>query len=80
MLPTFKPGTILLGAAKYLVKPKVGLPVVIKKDLFMIKRVKKIDKNGVWVEGDNKTASNDSRQFGYLKPNQIQAVIFMRLR
>lgn len=81
MLPAFKAGVILLGAAKYLVKPKVGLPAVVKRDdLLMIKRIKKIDSNGIWVEGDNISASGDSRNFGYIKPKNIQAVIFMRVR
>jgi hypothetical protein len=79
MMPTFRPGSVLVGAATYLLKPKVGLPVVIKTNRRMLKRVKKINNQGLWVEGDNQ-ASNDSRHFGYIKPRNIQAVIFMRLR
>jgi phage repressor protein C with HTH and peptisase S24 domain len=79
MLPTFKPGAILVGAHWRLIKPKIGMPVVIKKDRALVKRIKKIDSNGIWVEGDNKVASTDSRTFGYIKPKEIEAIIFMRL-
>jgi hypothetical protein len=79
MLPTFRPGTILLGAHWGLVKPKVGIPVVIKTDRMLIKRIKKMDSNGIWVEGDNKESSTDSRKFGYIVRKDITAVIFMKL-
>jgi hypothetical protein len=80
MLPTFSPGTILVGAASYILKPKAGLPVVFNhKGRTYIKRLKKLNSKGAWVEGDDKTSSTDSREFGYIKPDKIQAVVFMRL-
>ncbi len=32
---------------------------------------------GLWVEGDNKAESTDSRHFGYLKPNEIVGVFLI---
>lgn len=44
-----------------------------------IKRIRKIDNTGIWMEGDNKQGSTDSRHYGYLKPKDVQAVVFLRL-
>ncbi len=80
MLPTFKSGTVLVGAATYILKPKIGLPVVFRHgNRIYIKRIKKTSRNSSWVEGDNKDLSNDSRSFGYVSSNSIMAVIFFRL-
>ncbi len=77
MQPTFKPGDLLLGSA--LVTPKVGHPVVLKRQPLSIKRIKKLNAQGVWLEGDNSSQSSDSRQYGYVNDKDIESVIFMKL-
>lgn len=32
---------------------------------------------GLWVEGDNKAESTDSRQYGYLKPSEVVGVFLI---
>jgi hypothetical protein len=71
MLPTLKPGQDILSFNwAYLGKePKIGDIVILKfegKDL--VKRVKKIDGEKVFVEGDNK---EDSLEVGQVDKSQI---------
>ncbi len=44
-----------------------------------IKRIRKINEHGVWVEGDNKQGSTDSRHYGYIQPKDVKAIVFLRL-
>ncbi len=58
------------------------------RDVLQVKRVTKIDATGgisgdefgIWVEGDNKDASTDSRHWGALKPVEIVGVLLIRYR
>jgi len=58
------------------------------RDVLQVKRVTKIDATGgisgdefgIWVEGDNKEASTDSRQWGALKPVEVVGVSLLRYR
>lgn len=77
MTSAIKPGAFLLGSAW--LKPKAGHVVVVKREPLSIKRVKKIEGEKAWLEGDNKDASTDSRHYGYVEINDIKAVIFMKL-
>ncbi|MEI6038908.1 MAG: S26 family signal peptidase [Actinomycetes bacterium] len=89
MLPKYRDGRILLfqGAPTnehLLAKPAVllGRIVLVDRDsypgIFFIKRVTKVDSQGIWVEGDNLEASTDSRKWGYLQPHEIVAVAFRK--
>lgn len=49
------------------------------KSIYHIKRISKIDEHGVWVEGDNKQGSTDSRHYGYIQPKDIKGIVFLRL-
>lgn len=77
MRPVLKPGNLLLGSG--LIKPKSGHVAVVKRKPLSIKRIKKINSRGVWLEGDNAAASTDSRSYGYVGKRDIEAVIFMKL-
>ena len=77
MSPTLKPDSVLLGSK--LIKPKPGHVSVIDRSPVSIKRIKRIDDEGIWVEGDNSEASTDSRDYGYIDPKAIKAIVFMKL-
>jgi len=63
---------------------RVGSIVLIQRDsrdFMQIKRVTEIYPNGdIWVEGDNKEASTDSRSWGALQKHQVKAVMLVRYR
>ena len=87
MSPTYIDGDWLLfrrlravSAAQRL----VGKVVVIEREsypgILLIKRVMRADENGLWVEGDNKDASTDSRTWGLLAPRDIAGRVLIRYR
>lgn len=46
-----------------------------KPDLRMIKRLRRCDAAGLWLEGDNPAESSDSRQLGWIKPEEMIGVV-----
>ncbi len=74
MLPTLTSGDTLIGSAR--VRPRVGRIVVLnQRGRSIIKRVVRIERDQIWIEGDNAAASTDSRQFGYIDSDKVEAVI-----
>ena len=41
----------------------------------MIKRLRWSDANGFWLEGDNPDKSTDSRQLGWIDPDNLIGVV-----
>ena len=89
MSPTHNDGDWLLFKALSPVavgKPLrlVGKVVVIEREsypgIYFIKRVIRVDKTGLWVEGDNSEASTDSRQWGSISPAEIVGMILLRYK
>mgnify|MGYP002880316039 FL=1 len=79
MSPTFKNGDILI--LEELIDQKISPgdiilfyhPYISKKKL--VKRVKNITVDGnIFIEGDNKKSSSDSRSFGYINKQSIIAL------
>lgn len=63
MLPALAPGEWLL--VRRGVRPRPGAVVVVRRpERLVVKRVVRRDEQGWWVEGDNASASDDSRVFG----------------
>ena len=73
MRPTLEPGQLLLGWRWG--RAKVGDIVVAGYGRPLVKRLAALAESGVWLAGDNPTASTDSRHFGHLSPELIEAVI-----
>lgn len=74
MLPTFRPGTVVLGL-KWL-RPHPGSVVVAERDgLEIIKRVGEVGRQGFYLLGDNPAESTDSRTYGWFAPGSIKSVI-----
>jgi len=52
----------------------------LEDDFLQIKRVIHVNESGIWVEGDNKAQSTDSRTWGYLSPKEIIGIYILRYR
>ena len=80
MFPTFKDGDSVFFEIFNDHKIKINDIIVcehpFKTDFNIIKRVIKIKKNKLFVEGDNKdvSCSEDSHNFGYININKVIAI------
>lgn len=80
MEPTLKQNQIVIVSSipYFFRKPKIGDVVVLKRQKYIIKRIAAIKKEQVFVIGDNKKESNDSRHFGWIgKDNILGKVIYI---
>ena len=85
MLPNFKEGDFILAEKfSYLFsKPKENDVIVLKhphNSKFLLKRISKAINGAVFVEGDNKTESEDSRQFGPVSKSHVVGKVLMHVR
>lgn len=82
MLPTFRSGDWLLVA--WADTFRIGDVIVIEREerpgVFLIKRVERNDDGKYWVEGDNKSISTDSREWGAVAEIEIVGRVVTRLR
>lgn len=63
-------------------RPKVGDIIVLKHNMspfIFCKRIKKIINDDIWVEGENKEHSIDSRKFGFIKRKNIIGRVLFKL-
>jgi phage repressor protein C with HTH and peptisase S24 domain len=78
MEPSYKEGDLVLGLCWF--TPKPGQVVILKTDQrYLIKRIIRLEPGQVWVEGDNKAASTDSRTKGLYSTSEIEAKAVARL-
>jgi nickel-type superoxide dismutase maturation protease len=78
MEPTYRAGDVLIGSSWR--RLKLGRVIVAHTDKPLIKRLTKIEDNKLWLEGDNSQQSTDSRSFGWISRNQLDAVIIGRIK
>ncbi len=69
MHPTLRHGQLVLVSERCYQRraPRAGEVALLThphRDLTLVKRVIRVDDQGVWVEGDNPPESEDSRHFG----------------
>jgi phage repressor protein C with HTH and peptisase S24 domain len=75
MMPVLPPSTLVIGF-KTFKKPKPGQIIIFTHEgKEKIKRVEKVEKNKVYVTGDNQADSSDSRQFGWVTNDEVIARI-----
>jgi len=73
MHPTLRHGQLLVGSRRR--APEPGDIIVIYRHQPLIKRLVRVEPAGYWIEGDNPPGSTDSRNFGYIEPKYLDAVI-----
>src|SRR5687768_14403793 len=83
MSPTFQPGDKLFVSKFYyrIFAPKVNDIVIVKDPRdgkLLLKRIKKITKQGYYIVGDNPKTSTDSRAFGEIDRNKIVGRVLFR--
>lgn len=85
MLPAFKSGDLVLvnRLAYFFGLPKVGDLVILKRQKYIIKRIAKInpsaDGKKIFVVGDNKKESTDSRNFGWINKKEIIGKVMLKI-
>jgi len=89
MSPTYNDGDWLLFKdirqhSERSLQSLIGKVVVIEREsypgILFIKRVIRADGSGVWVEGDNKAASTDSREWGAITPPEVIGRVLLRYK
>jgi len=78
MLPTYQPGDVLITWSWF--RPRVGQVVISSHERNLVKRIREISGRAVWLEGDNRAASTDSRQFGPVDVKQISSRVVARVK
>jgi phage repressor protein C with HTH and peptisase S24 domain len=85
MAPTFNEGDWLLFIGlRANLESLVGKVVLIRRrsgagsDFLAIKRAIRIDGASVWVEGDNKESSTDSRSWGAIPSSEVIGKLLLR--
>lgn len=73
MEPALHPGQLLVGWRRG--RPAVGRVAVVRTPRPVVKRVAAATPAGLWLLGDNPAASTDSRSFGYVPADKVEAVV-----
>lgn len=81
MAPTFKENdTVLVNRFSYFLSPpKIGDLIVLKREQYIIKRIKKIKNNEYFITGDNRNKSTDSRMFGWIGRKDIVGKVLIKI-
>ncbi|MDO8655420.1 MAG: S26 family signal peptidase [bacterium] len=73
MAPSVLEGDVVFASSLF--RPRPGDVAVIRdpelQERLLLKRVKRIEQECCWVEGDNKEQSRDSRQFGSIPLHSV---------
>ena len=79
MEPTFSQGNLIIISR--IMTPRATDVVVVQTQYGeMLKRIVKFDESGqIWVEGDNKEASTDSREYGWLPANSVVGKVIFKV-
>ncbi|MFI0149556.1 nickel-type superoxide dismutase maturation protease [Streptomyces lydicus] len=82
MQPTLQPGDQLVVRYGAAVRPGdvVVLRHPFRQDLLIVKRAVRRRDGGWWVQGDNPSVENDSREFGAVPDELVIARAWVRLR
>jgi type IV secretory pathway protease TraF len=75
MVPHLRPGVLVLATGWYQTLEVRDVVVINHDGLEKIKRISKIDRDTVYLLGDNPGASTDGRHFGWLPFNAVVAKV-----
>lgn len=75
MLPTLKPGRIVVATGAYFQLQNDDVVIILHNGLEKVKRIQSIKNGRVFVVGDNTAHSTDSATFGWLDKSMIKAKV-----
>lgn len=80
MEPALNHGQIVIGSSLPFLfkKPEIGDIVVLAHGRCIIKRIVKIEKDKIFIMGDNKKESTDSRSFGWINKQEILGKVMFK--
>ncbi len=77
MIPALAPGEQVL--ARRAVRIRTGAVVVVRRPHgYDVKRIARVSGDEVWVEGDNREVSTDSRTYGAVRTSDVVAEVRWR--
>lgn len=81
MKPRLKNGDVVLvnRLSYFFRKPKLRDIVVLKRETYIIKRIAAIKGNQIFIIGDNKKESKDSREFGWVSKKEIVGKVILKI-
>jgi len=82
MVPFLQERDEVLTISYFFSQPKAGDVIVFRQlvpPFILCKRIIKIVNDKIWVEGDNKKKSIDSRNFGFIKRKDIIGKMLFKL-
>lgn len=78
MSPSLRPDRLVLVQSFLLPRGERLIDRVVvfeRPEGLMIKRVKQVEGDRIWVEGDNQALSIDSREFGWIRKQDLTGVL-----
>lgn len=76
MLPVLPPKTLILGR-RWMLRPRPGkVAVVLHDNREIVKRIERVEAEGLYITGDHPEASTDSRQYGLVPVENLEAIVF----
>lgn len=75
MLPALRPGHVVVGTGRYALLRPGDVVIVRHGGLEKIKRIGQINKDQLFLVGDNQAHSTDSRAFGWLHVSVVVAKV-----
>ena len=75
MAPSLKDGQIIVVAKPVFGLKQQDIVVVVHNGMPKVKRLQQVGSKKVFVVGDNRTESTDSRHFGWLDRSQVTAKV-----
>jgi|SRR5688572_17523874 phage repressor protein C with HTH and peptisase S24 domain len=75
MAPTLKPGQIVFGYDFYKKLGPGTVVIVLHEGVEKIKRIARVERDRVFILGDNPAVSTDSRDFGAIPMSSVKAKV-----